>query len=242
MSGKDDSNSLPYGLGVILGGYGLGGLLIVLGVVLMGLALYKGPDFANAASQTGAMIGGGVAGIAAIGLGLYLLRSLPASGTAAQRTGRHDVFIATPMAGYGDDEAGRKAAVELVNAVQAALRRLPGVSDVYTPVLSRPEAADYETPATAFDLELAALRSAKRYLLILPSAMPAGSSVLVTAGIAIALGVPTAVLAPEGVPPYLIDGAAQSKQVNLRVHHYQDLADIVRMIENDGLHLFGEAG
>lgn len=71
--------------------------------------------------------------------------------------------------------------------------------------------------------------------------MPAGTSVLVTAGIAIALGIPTVVLAQIGAQlPYLIEGSVGNQQVKVRLHLYDNIHDIEQMITNDGLRLFGE--
>jgi hypothetical protein len=148
------------------------------------------------------------------------------------------MYIAAPMAGFGSDEAGRIAAVDLVNRTQAALQR-GGLKNVYTPVLARPKADQYQTPSTGFDVEWHALRSSKRYLLILPPSLPAGTSVLVTAGIAIALGVPIVIFAQKGAAlPYLIEGAVGSNHA--RLHEYVKVVDIEQMIANDGLSLFGD--
>lgn len=237
MSNDKEQGGLPYGLDNILANYGLGGLVIVLGIGLMGLSIYKGSSFTAQATQLGVVVGGSLIGLALTAVGVVLLRR---GKTGSWRTLRHDVFIAAPMAGFGADEAGRKAAVDIVNQTQAALQRL-GLQRVYTPVLARPEATKYETPSTGFDVEWEALRSAKRYLLILPTIMPAGTSVLVTAGIAVALGVPTVVFARKGAPlPYLIQGAVESKQVKVRLFEYLDFKEIEQTIINDGLRLFGE--
>jgi hypothetical protein len=228
VSSDKEQGGLPYGLGAILTAYGLGGLVLVLGIVLVGLSIYKGPSFAVGVTQLVVVIGGLLLGLGVIALGVVLLLR----GTrGSSRRLRHDVYIAAPMAGFGSDEAGRKAAVDLVNRAQGAMQRL-GLQNVYTPVLARPESTNYEKPSTGFDVEWEALRSSKRYLLILPPEMPAGTSVLVTAGIAIALGVPTVVL---------IEGAVGSKQVKVRLHEYVEVRGIEEMIANDGLRLFGEA-
>jgi len=237
VSDDKGQGGLPYGLGTILGSYGLGGLVLVLGIVLVGLAIYKGAGFAAGTPQLAAVIGGSLLGLVVIAIGVVLLVRRP---TEPPRPLRYEVYIAAPMAGFGSDEAGRKAAVDLVNRVQAALHRL-GLQNVYTPVLSRPESLQYETPSTGFDVEWQAIRSSKRYLLILPPDMPAGTSVLVTAGIAIALGIPTVVFARKNAPlPYLIEGAVESRQVKVRLHEYVDILGIEQMIANDGLRIFGE--
>jgi hypothetical protein len=237
MNGDKEEGGLPYGLGAVLANYGLGGLVLVLGIVLMGLSIYKGSSFAAETTQLIVVIGGSLVSFAVIALGVVLLRR---GKTDSSRAPRHDVFIAAPMAGFGTDEAGRKAAVDIVNRTQAALQRI-GLQQVYTPVLARPEPPKYETPSTGFDVEWDALRSSKRYLLILPAIMPAGTSVLVTAGVAVALGVPTVVFARKDAPlPYLIQGAVESKRVNVRLREYLDIDGIEQTITNDGLRLFGE--
>ncbi|HME20005.1 MAG TPA: hypothetical protein VKI44_01335 [Acetobacteraceae bacterium] len=247
MSDDKDGTGLVSGGTTILRAYGLGGLLLVIGFVLMGLAIYKGPDFTETSTQNGVLVGGLVVGGFAVIVGLVLLRRAPpptpapTPTTRPRPTPRHDVYIAAPMAGFGTDEAGRNAAVELVNAVQAALRRL-GIEDVYTPVLARPDAPSYESPGTGFDVEWEALQSARRYLLILPPTMPAGTSVLMTAGAAIALGIPCVILSHESrsALPYMLEGAVQSRQVNVRLHPYRDIDSIELLIRNDGLRLFGQ--
>lgn len=78
-------------------------------------------------------------------------------------------------------------------------------------------------------------------LAYMPPAIPAGTSVLVTAGIAIALDVPAAVFARKDARlPYLIQGAVESKAVKARLHEYIEVSDIEKIITNDGLQLFGE--
>ena len=204
------------------------------------MAIYKGSEFKDQSTQHSVLVFGVAMGVLAIGIGLFLRwrDGAPSAGEVV-RAGRYDVFIASPMAGFGADDTARKAAVDLVRAVDASLRKLD-LQNVYMPMAARPDTEDYETPAAGFDAELAALRGAKRYLLVLPGPMPAGTSVLVTIGIAIALKMPCAVLAPEGVKlPYLLDGAVQSKSVQLLLHRYTSTQNIGQLFTNNGLKLFG---
>lgn len=228
--------------------FGVGGTVLVAGLGLIGVAIWKAPEIQDRNTQAAVLIGSVVVGALAAILGWLLLRQAkqatpppaPAPASAAGPATENDVFIAAPMAGFGTDEAGRKAAVELVRGAEAALRQLPGIRTVYTPVLARPDAAEYETPAAAFDAELAALRGAARYLLILPKGMPAGSSVLVTTGIAIARNIPTLILTEEGRDlPFLLDGATESRNVKVYWQEYTDLPSVRRLIQNNGLRLFG---
>jgi predicted membrane protein len=134
-----DQGALPYGLGAILGSYGLGGLILVLGIVLAGLSIYKGSSFAAGTTQLSVVIGGSLLGLVVIIIGVVLLVR---GGPAPSRQLLHGIYIAAPMAGFGADEGGRKAAVDLVNKTQAALQRR-GLQNVYTPVVARPDTAQY---------------------------------------------------------------------------------------------------
>jgi hypothetical protein len=220
--------------------FGLNGLLILGGFGLAGAAIYKGPDFKEQSTQHSVLIFGVGMGLLAVGIGLFLRwRDGAPSADETRTSGGCDVYIASPMAGYGADDGARKAAVDLVRTVEVSLRKLT-LQNIYMPMAARPDAKDYETPALGFEAELAALRGAKRYLLVLPGAIPAGTSVLVTAGIAIALKMPCAVLAPKGVNlPYLLDGAVQSKSVQFLLHRYENAEDIKQLFVNNGLKLFG---
>jgi hypothetical protein len=222
--------------------FGLGGVVLVGGVVIIALAIFKGADIEDTQTQLIVIIGGFAGGVIMAAVGLFLLRRGARSVVRQDDTHReHDVFIAAPMAGFGGDDAGRKATVDLIHLAAEALRRQRDVNDVYMPALARPDTANYETPATAFDLELAALKNAKKYMLILPPAAAPGSSVLVTAGIAIRENIPCVIFAPDGQAlPYLLEGAAQSKHVNVRLHRYRDPKHLVHLIDTDGLRLFGD--
>jgi hypothetical protein len=219
--------------------FGLGGVLIVGGFVIVGLAIFKGPDFADEHTQMRVLMGGAVAGLAAAVLGGVLMWRKPHAAVPVEPSQRPiDVFIAAPMAGFGADDAGRKVAVEIVQTAQAALLRL-GLPNVHAPPLSRPVTDTYESPGTGFNVEAAALSQVKRYLLILPSAMPPGTSVLLTVGMAIALKLPCLVLADKTLTvPFLLEGAAQSKAVNLRLCRYQDAKELAKLIGNDGVKLW----
>src|SRR5205809_845084 len=205
--------------------FGLGGTIALVGFALIGLAIYKAPEFPERPIQVIDLAGGLVIGCLAILLGWLLIRraSQPSS-NGTRRHDEYDIFLAVPMAGFGVDEVGRKVAVDVVRSVDAALKRLPGVKNIHAPALVRPEVTNYETPSTAFDIELQALKGAKRYLLLLPPVIPATTSVLVTAGIAIGLNIPSVILAHETLElPYLLEGAVQSKQANIRLFRFSDI-------------------
>jgi len=241
MSDEGGKEGMWSSLVAILKSFGLGGALILIGFGIVMLAIFKGPDFKPESAQPAVLwIGLGAGGLAIV-IGLILLRLGPSiNSTGIKRVSRYDVYIAAPMAGFGNDDEGRRTAVDLVRCIEGALLRLPDVRNVYTPVAARSQSAQYETPGTAFDTELTALRSAKRYLLVLPGALPAGTSVLVTAGIAIALKLPCAILAHKDLAlPYLLDGAVQSRAVQLRQHRYTDAENIEKLFANNGLRLFG---
>jgi len=248
-------NGIAGGVADVAKSFGVGGTALVGGLALIGAAIWKAPEIQDRTTQIAVLIGSLVAGALAVLVGWLLLRQAthgggafagnPAGARASEQiatgsTTENDVFIAAPMAGFGADEAGRKAAVELVRGVEVALRQLEHIRIVYTPLLARPESLQYETPATAFEAELAALRGAKRYVLILPESMPAGTSVLVTTGIAIARNIPTLILREGGRElPFLLEGAVQSRDVKVHCHPYTNLPGIQRLIQNNGLRLFG---
>jgi hypothetical protein len=219
--------------------FGLGGVLLISGFVLIGLTIDKATGFTNHQTQTGVLVGGSIAGLLAIVLGIFL----PRGGLSSARSSKYDVFLAAPMAGFGSNEADRTTMNVLVGQVNAALGRQAGVKSVHTPILTRPDTKQFEDPAVGFAVELEALRSAKRYLLLLPEVIPAGTSVLMTAGMAIALDIPSVIFAKTNSSlPYLLEGAVESKKANVHLHRYTDFSDIDRLIINNGLRLFTDKG
>src|SRR5207248_4684813 len=108
-----------------------------------------------------ALVAGLVTGAVAIAVGLVLILRAPRENPSRDHGHDCDIFLAVPMAGFEDDTESRKAAVELVHSVDAALKKLPGIKDIHASALVRPKSYEYETPANAFDVELQALKGAK---------------------------------------------------------------------------------
>ncbi len=73
------------------------------------------------------VLAGLAVGMIVLGTGVWqLLRNPAAAGKGTRPAGnaKYAVYIAAPMAGFGDDEAGRKQGTELVSAAQASLQKL----------------------------------------------------------------------------------------------------------------------
>lgn len=227
--------------------FGLGGSLTAGGAVIAGLALYKGPDLKDVHTQSIVVLAGLAVGMVVLGIGVWQLLRGPAAvaGKIAKPAGnaKYAVFIAAPMAGFGTDEASRKQGTELVGAVQAALQKLLPGESIYAAPLVRPDPKEFETPAIAFNKERDALQASARYVLVVPPVFPAGTSVLMTVGMAIGLDLPGLVLAPENMDlPYLLKGADGSKFVRLKVERYTDLASVHDLFDNNGINVFGGSG
>jgi len=242
MAGDKDSGGVWPTVTEFFRSFGFAGTIAAAGVIIMGLALYKGPDFKDANTQNIGVIGGFVIGLIVFGFGAWQLRRNPAMGGNGGKRGsaKYAVFIAAPMAGFGDDAAGRKAGTEFVGSVRTALQKLLPDQFIYAAPLERTDPTVFETPATAFDKEREALHASERYVLVIPPVFPAGTSVLMTVGMAIGLDLRGLVLAPEGTKlPYLLEGADGSKSVKLHVVRYTDLASVRNIFDNNGIKIFG---
>jgi hypothetical protein len=223
--------------------FGLGGSLVAGGAVIAGLALYKGPDLKDVHTQSIVVLAGLVVGVIVLGIGVWqLLRDPVAAGKSGKPASgaKYAVYIAAPMAGFGNDDAGRKQGTELVSAVQAALQKLLPGQSIYAAPLVRPDPGDFETPGAAFNREREALHASERYVLVVPPVFPAGTSVLMTVGMAIEKDLLCLVLAPQSMNlPYLLQGAKDSKDAKLSVALYTDIASVKHLFDNNGLTLFG---
>ncbi len=224
----------------ILKTYGLGGFLLIGGFALIGLTIYEDPSIADPVTQKEVLLTGLVSGALAIVIGgLLLWKGQPSlSSGLSNPNASIDIFIAAPMAGFRNSETERDTMNDFVRKVEASLKR-QGVANVHTPILSLPDSKLYEDPAVGLEVELAALRNSKRYLLILPEKIPALTSVLITTGIAIALNLPSVIFAKNGADlPYLLEGAVNDKKVNVQLRHYEDIKDVEQLIAINGLRLF----
>jgi hypothetical protein len=251
MANADNSGTTISAINGFLQRYGFGATVLAGGIAIIILVLVFGAKFADHLLQATVVYGAGGFGILLFGLGLFwtvrppaLSRSIADDQLARLQPGREDlfdIFIAAPMAGFGKDEEALKNATAFVLQVQVAVQGLRGITRVHSPPFTHPDRSKFDTPTAAFEEERKALLGSRRYLLILPPVDAPASSVLLTAGMAIAMDLPCLVLAPANhVLPYLIEGASQSRPVKLRIERYSSIDDVERIVRIDGLKLFGE--
>src|SRR5436305_14363105 len=117
-------------VGELAKSFGLSGTIILVGLAIIGLALYKASEFSEHSVQIIALVAGLVTGAVAIAVGLVLILRAPRENPSRDHGHDCDIFLAVPMAGFEDDTESRKAAVELVHSVDAALKKLPVIKDL----------------------------------------------------------------------------------------------------------------
>ena len=186
------------------------------------------------------LVGLGVLLLAA-GVAAHFLRPESADPPSPARLGqgqsgpRYDVFLAVPMSGTRDEDEYRDLR-RLALDVIAALEAHCGVRQVYFSGRKLNTRADFESEAVSAQVDFEALRSADHFVMIYPR--PVLSSVIAEAGFAIAQGIPSVYLAQgETNLPFLLNEAHALTQPEFPVvviHHYQDAARLLKLIENDG--------
>lgn len=155
--------------------------------------------------------------------------------TAADGVERYDVFLAVPMSGTRDEEEYRELRGLALDVV-AALEAHCDARRIYFSGRKLNTRADFESEAVSAQVDFEALRNSNHFVMIYPR--PVLSSVIAEAGFAIAQGIPSVYLAQgETSLPFLLNEAHALTQPEFPVvviHHYQDAARLLRLIENDG--------
>jgi len=148
-----------------------------------------------------------------------------------------DVFLACPM--FGSDDY--RASQTLAHKVATVLRDSCGVGRVFFAAEDRASSDDFEEPATALQINMRPFRSARAFAMILPKPSPSG--VLVEAGLALALGLPSVYFVPtrDTLPWILRDVSASAVEgfPTVRVvEYFEDQDLLLQKIRNCGRELF----
>lgn len=151
---------------------------------------------------------------------------------------RVDVFLAAPMASVADEYDPTR---QLALKVSEALCNDCGVSTVYFPGSAVGTVDDFEEPAVSLQKNMGPFGDARHFVMLLPKLVP--SSVLVEAGMALMLNMPSVYLVPDrktALPWLLQDvaGAGVDSLGKVRVVEYDDEADLMRKLKNSGDRLF----
>jgi hypothetical protein len=147
----------------------------------------------------------------------------------------YGAFVSIPMDGANNQEweDHRKRMQNLV----AAIRRHCEVRVVFYAGDLYPTKGKWQTPDVALCENFQKLKASNKFIMIFPR--KTSSSVLVEAGMALALGKDTVIFAknPDELPFLLRRAANASRQNNLpriNVYKYNNFDDIIRTIEDDG--------
>ena len=140
------------------------------------------------------------------------------------------VYISAPMASVGDDEYQKIN--QCVCDISDSLQNI-GFKRVYSPVIKKSCAEDFDGPAKAIKDNFSQLKQIECIVVIYPQKVP--SSALVEIGYGIALCKKMVVFYREGVP-YLLQDTNGIPHV--RTYPFKDYDDIKKIIEMNEMALF----
>lgn len=157
------------------------------------------------------------------------------------REARYDAFVSAPMAAFADEEKYKKSRADVL-AVIKALQTFCGYKDIYYAGSSIRSSQEFEAADLAFCTDFEAIRDSKVFLLIYPENV--ASSVLVEAGIAIALGKPAIYFTHLNAKlPFILVSASQAKDVEglakIRSYTYETPKDIINHFRINKAAAFG---
>ncbi len=137
---------------------------------------------------------------------------------------RHDVFLAAPMASHADDAAYQKDRAEM-NSLVAVLEKDCGYDSVFYAGKHIASGKKFEAADISVREDYEALRSSRRFILVYPGRLV--SSVLVEAGMAIALHKPMLIFARDRDElPFLLKEAEQAFPRQVKIYQYETPEDI----------------
>ncbi len=142
-----------------------------------------------------------------------------------------DSFIGSLMSNLNNFEYG-EARLHL-QAIQEAMVRAGGRKAPYCEALNVAKPADFDSPAKALALDLAALRKSENCVFYLYDSKSRPSGIWVEVGAALAWNKPSVLLTPslEALPP-----ALRRPQPNLRVVVYQTHQHLIHQLQSDTAH------
>lgn len=153
----------------------------------------------------------------------------------------HDVFLAMAMAGLDTEEAYRKYRDEAM-AIVKWLEDYCGFRSVFYAGRDLKTKQEFEAEDVSLTEDLAALRHSKYFMLIYPEKIV--SSVLLEAGLAVALGKPSVyVIRDRKNLPFLMQRAEQADLPSgVRIYECENLARIEALLKSSGEHLWKYQG
>lgn len=158
-----------------------------------------------------------------------------------ERTIEYDVFISAPMAAYADDDAIERQQQDF-NQIRAALRRRCQFERCFYAGVDMRNSEEFDKPHLALRSNLQKLRASRYFIMLYPERM--ASSILVEAGMAIALGIPSIWFVRNAEDlPFLLRNANQAESVvamipKVRIYTGESATEIVQALETHGVDLF----
>jgi hypothetical protein len=151
---------------------------------------------------------------------------------------RYDVFISTPMSSF--DRTRYASHRKDILKVTALLEQQCNLK-CYFAGQNRLTLADFETSDISLHNDYKALARSRYFLLVYPESIV--SSVLVEAGVAIALNKPSIYFKQTGATlPFMLRNAANTDAADIpriRIYEYTDVSHVLQMIRVNGSRLFG---
>ena len=158
-----------------------------------------------------------------------------------ERTIDYDVFVSAPMAAYSDNEAIERQREDF-NQIRAALRRRCKFERCFYAGVDMRNSEEFEKPHLALRSNIQKLRASRYFIMLYPERM--ASSILVEAGMAIALGIPSIWFVRDAEDlPFLLRNASQAESAaanipKVRIYKGESASEIVHALETHGADLF----
>ena len=155
-------------------------------------------------------------------------------------TFEYDLFVASPMAGYGDKKKFQKQWKDTIDIV-AAIQKDCGIKSVYYAGNKITSIGDFEPKDVAAEIDLEAIRRSQRFLMLYPEKIM--TSVIFEAGYALALGRDCVYFVQHKEHlPYLMQELQMLSREFPRVKMYvcKDREDILKTIKTSGTKLFSK--
>lgn len=163
--------------------------------------------------------------------------SIPATGVveSARKSSRWDVFLAAPMAALNNQD------FKIFNAKILEIKRLLevecGFKNVFYAGENMKSQDDFETADISIETDIDAIKDSKYFVLIYPEKIV--SSVLLEAGVALALGKPSFYFGNRDDFPFLMR-EANNKFHYVKIHNVKTLDEIIKCVEKNKHRLFDE--
>jgi nucleoside 2-deoxyribosyltransferase len=150
---------------------------------------------------------------------------------------KHDVFLAAPMASHPSDADYKTDRAEM-NRIVETMEKECGFPSVFYAGKHIPTGKEFDAADISVKQDYEALRSSRRFVMVYPFKL--ASSVLVEAGMAIALKKPTLIFTRDrNELPFLLKEAEQAFPGVVKIYEYQTPADIREKFHKHRASLFG---